>query len=85
MAYSSSNTTVTSTAVKLVPANPARTKLYIANLGAVTLFIGGPNVTTTNGLPIAATTGLYTDYAPADKGDVWAVTTTTCDVRVLEL
>jgi len=85
VAYSSSNTTVTSSAVKLVPANPARSKLYIANLGAVTLFIGGPNVSTTNGYPLAASTGTFIDYGQADKGDVWAVTSTTCDVRVLEL
>lgn len=59
--------------------------IILYNAGAATVYIGGSDVTTANGLPIAATS-----YGPAfdlnAKDGLWGrVASGTCDVRVLEI
>ena len=77
---------ITGTAAQLTP--PAtrlrgRRKMIITN-GATEIFIGGANVTSSNGLPLAADATLELDVL--DVGDLYAVTGGgSSDVRILEL
>jgi hypothetical protein len=81
-----SGLTVAAAAVQLNgPATRLRGRRHvmIQNLGAGNAFIGGSGVTTSNGVRIASGEILRTDIL--DFGDVWIVSASTSDVRVLEL
>jgi hypothetical protein len=55
----------------------------VYNNGSVTAYIGGPDVTTTNGVPLAAGATLTAALGYADN--IYAVTaSSTTDLRVLE-
>lgn len=81
-----SGLTVTGAAVHLSgPANRlrGRRQLTIQNLGAGNLFIGGSNVTTSNGVRVGSGEILTLDVL--DIGDIYGVSNATADVRILEL
>jgi hypothetical protein len=48
--------TVTTTATLLLALNPARTAYHLVNTGTVTVYLGGSNVTTSNGHALLAGT-----------------------------
>jgi len=54
MAFGHSNVTVATTPTKLASVSES---IYIFNGDAAAIFIGGPNVTTTTGVSVAATNG----------------------------
>lgn len=60
-----------------------RRRVIVQNLGAGDLYLGNSNVTTSNGLEIGANTSLTLDVL--DLGDIWVVSASTSDVRVVEL
>jgi hypothetical protein len=55
----------------------------IQNLGAGNAFIGNSGVTTSNGVRVASGEIMRMDVL--DFGDIWVVSASTSDVRVLEL
>ena len=64
----------------VVGSNPKRRTVTIQNLGANDVYIGGEDVTTTNGYKIAANTALTLELS----GELWAVTeATTENIRTL--
>ena len=60
-----------------------RRHVMVQNLGAGNAFIGNSGVTTTNGVRVASGELLRMDVL--DFGDIWVVSASTSDVRVLEL
>lgn len=60
-----------------------RRKLLIQNLGAGALYIGDASVTPGSGYQIAANSSLTLDVL--DFGDIYGISSTSADVRVLEL
>lgn len=60
-----------------------RRQLLIQNLGAGNVFIGGSNVTTSNGVQVSSGSMITLDVL--DFGDLWAVSNSTADVRVMEM
>ena len=89
MAFTSSSVSVGTTAVVLAPADPRRRRLYIHNAtGAGTTYIGGSNVTTSNGFDLASGDRLELAEAhPGDcslRGEIYAVNSSgTNTVRIL--
>lgn len=89
MAFTSSAVSVGTTAVVLAPADPRRRRLYLHNAtGAGTTYIGGSDVTTSNGFDLAS--GDRLELAEAHPGDcslrgvIYAVNSSgTNTVRVL--
>lgn len=69
-------------AQKILGANAKRTKLIIQNRGTVSIYIGGPDVTTANGIEIA-TLETYVDDIVPFSGDVYAIAASgTQNIRV---
>lgn len=68
-----------------LPANRlrGRRKIIIQNLGSDNAFIGGADVTTSNGLRLASGERLELDVL--DFGDIWIVSDGSADVRLLEI
>ncbi len=60
-----------------------RRQLIIQNLGAGAIYIGDSAVTTTDGLEIAS--GDLLSLNVLDVGDIYAISASTSDVRILEL
>ncbi len=75
------NFSVTATAATILSANTNRVVRLIYNNGTVPIFIGGASVTTANGFPVPA--GASFD-ASRFSGALYAVSTTACDVRIVE-
>jgi hypothetical protein len=77
---------VSSSALPL-PANPLefRRALVIHNNGGSTLYIGGSNVTTANGFPLAANEKISIDIQNNESVTVYGISAGTSDVRLLEL
>ena len=80
------NITVMGTAV-LLPPSPLefRRALVIHNNGADILYIGGANVTTSNGFPLAANEKIAIDIQGNNSVRVYGVSGGSSDVRILEL
>ena len=78
--------TVATSAVPL-PANPLeyRRALVVHNAGDVDVFLGGSNVTTANGLPLAAGEKIAFDIQGNPNVVVYAICATSSDVRIMEL
>lgn len=82
---------VGATSVKVIENNNAaasgidgRVSFEIANLGSATVYVGGPNVTTSSGAPLPA--GSARSFSLRLGGQVWAVSATEGqDVRVLKV
>ncbi len=60
-----------------------RRQLIIQNLGAGAVYIGDSTVTTSDGLEIAS--GVLLSLNVLDVGDIYAISASTSDVRILEL
>ena len=81
---SSSGISVTSQAVPISSSGiSGRRKLIIQNLGADNIFLGGEDVTTSNGLRLGS--GELRQFDVLAFGTIWAVSEGTSDVRRLEL
>lgn len=82
---------VGATAVKVIENDDAaasgedrRVSYEISNLGSETVYVGGPNVTTSSGAPLPA--GSARAFSLRLGGQVWAVSATEGqDVRVLKV
>ena len=57
----------------------------IHNAGSVDIFLGGSNVTTTNGMPLAAGEKIAFDIQGNPNVVVYAICATASDVRIMEL
>jgi hypothetical protein len=75
--------TVANTATALTVADCTRGILFVGNSSAVTVYVGGSDVTTANGLPIAAA-GTIT-ISPGYTTLYGIVASSTADVRVMEI
>lgn len=74
----------TSSAARVLAANTFRRLALLVNYGSVTVYLGGPGVTTSNGIPVLANGGAYEDVTTVD--DWYAVTASgTGDLRILEV
>jgi hypothetical protein len=60
-----------------------RRKVIVQNLGAGAAFLGGSDVSTSNGLKLASGERLELDVL--DFGDIYVVSDSTADVRILEI
>ena len=60
-----------------------RRKIIVQNLGSDNVFIGGADVSTSNGLRLGSGEKLELDVL--DFGDIWVVSDGSADVRVLEI
>lgn len=60
-----------------------RRQMMIHNLGPGNAFIGAPTVTTSNGFPINAGSGLNLNVL--DFGHIWVVSSSTSNLRILEI
>jgi len=60
-----------------------RRKVIVPNLGAGAAFLGGSDVSTSNGLKLASGERLELDVL--DFGDIYVVSDSTADVRILEI
>jgi len=58
----------TTTRVEIVPSNGQRTSVTLTNLGAVTVYLGGPNVSTANA---GATIEAGQEWRDEDSGAAW--------------
>ena len=80
--------TITTSATKIVTANPNRQSLILANTGTGTVYLGPDNtVTTANGTPLLQDGTLTEDDGGSRMfmGDVWGVVATgTSDLRYWE-
>jgi hypothetical protein len=79
--------TVTSTPVLIAsapntPSTGPTGWFYLAN-GAAIIYLGGPSVSATNGVPVTATTGTFNGYLFAGDS-VYAVCATTSNVTVFQ-
>lgn len=75
---------VTSTVAELCKENPTRTRLFVYNLGAQVVYIlSAQNLKSTDGIPVAASTGTYENKSTT--APMWIVAASgTNDVRVEE-
>jgi len=80
-------TAITSaTAVKIVSANGARTHLRIKELTGQPVRLGGPDVATTSGWVLAASSEIAWDAEACPTGDIYAIATSTSgSVQVMEV
>jgi hypothetical protein len=78
--------TVTTSPTPL-PTNPLeyRRALVIHNNGASTIYLGDSSVTTSNGIPLVAGEKIAFDIQNNPNVTVYAISTGSVDVRVLEL
>jgi len=78
--------TVSTSAVPL-PASPLeyRRALVVHNAGDVDVFLGGSNVTVSNGLPLAAGEKIAFDIQGNPNVEVYAICATSANVRIMEL
>lgn len=78
--------TVAGTAVPL-PANPLeyRRALVVHNNGSSTIYIGTSNVTASNGMPLLAGEKIAFDVVGTPNVTVYAISSSSVDVRILEL
>jgi hypothetical protein len=68
-----SQTALSSTATKIVAAEPLTRQVYVHVLTAVTYYIGGDNtVTTSNGFKLDNAAGPYTLTVPQNE-ELWAI------------
>lgn len=79
----STTTTVGTTAVKLLDASNSWRTVYLHVEGNGSVYLGGSNVTTANGLPTEKHTTPIEFYIPAEE-ELWAVATETQDLRILK-
>lgn len=90
MSVTSRAVTVSTTAVRLDtaaadkdPQDGSQIFVYNNNGGAVVLYVGGSDVTSANGVPIANATSLR--FVPMMRGDaLYGIAASAIDVRVLE-
>lgn len=86
MPIATSSTTVTTTAALLVDASGASAQapryIKIANVGANTVYVGGSDVTTSNGYPIA--NGASDSFTQLAADHMYVVATTSVAVRVFK-
>jgi hypothetical protein len=76
---------VSTSALQLPPSPlPSRRALVIHNNGSSILYIGGSNVTTANGFPLAANEKIAIDIQGNPNVAVYGVSAGSSDVRVLE-
>jgi hypothetical protein len=60
-----------------------QSSILVFNNHSATIYVGGPGVTTSTGIPVAAGTGISFDYK---YGEIYGiVAAATADVRILEL
>ena len=69
---SSSQTTVTSTAVLVIESYGEFRDVHLRNVGSHPMYLGGPSVTTSNGFALPK--DAYINFRVAPKSQVWAVT-----------
>jgi hypothetical protein len=79
----STTTTVGTTAVKLLDASNSWRTVYLHVEGNGSVYLGGSNVTTANGLPTEKHTTPIEFYIPAEE-ELWAVAIETQDLRILK-
>jgi hypothetical protein len=81
-----SSVTVTTSAVALpINALENRRALVIHNNGTSVVYLGASNVTTANGLPLAVNEKIAFDIQNNPNVVVYAVATSSVDVRIMEL
>lgn len=68
---SSSQTTVTSTSVLVIEAYGENRDCHLRNVGSHTMYLGGPDVTTSNGFALPK--DAYINFRVAPKSVIWAV------------
>ena len=75
---------VTTVVKQLVKENPSRTRLFIQNTGSAIVYVlSAQNLKSTDGIPVAATTGTYENKSTTAA--MWIVAASgTNDVRVEE-
>ena len=81
MAIATAAVTVGVAATPLVPADADAQSIEVANVSAVTVYYGGPDVTTANGVPIAAGSARAFDLLVNERLH-GIVATGTAEVRV---
>lgn len=72
-AYSSGSATVTTTPALLVTVGPTNDGVMIQNQGAVVVTLGGPNVTASVGIQVAANATVTIPSVGGASHDLWAV------------
>lgn len=90
MATRSSIITIGTTATPLLPgtdtdSNRGHRDVALQNTSAVTIYLGGPGVTTATGFPLAAGASLTLDAVQPDSLPLAIVTTGTATIAVLEV
>ena len=90
MAARANIVTVTTTPTPLLTgadadSNAQYREAVIKNTGAVTVYVGGSDVTTAAGFPLAASEGLALSQVMPDSVPYGIVATGTCTVAVLQL
>lgn len=90
MAVRSKNLTIGTTPVALVTGqdadfNPNYRDIAVTNSSDATVYLGGPDVTTTNGFPLPVGASLSFDQVAADAIPYAIVATGTATLSVLEL
>lgn len=86
MSIANNAVSVTTTATRLDPnEGPGPVGSFaVTNTGAGTIYLGGPNVTTSNGVPLSAGQTFSADLAPNDA--LYAITASgTQDCRIMQL
>lgn len=79
----SSNHTITTTASKILSKSDSNRHVYLHVTGNTTVYIGGSNVTTVNGLATEKHTSPIDFFIP-DQEELWAVVAAdTADVRIM--
>lgn len=79
----SSNHTITTTASKILSKSDSNRHVYLHVVGNDTVYIGGANVTTVNGLATEKHTSPIDLFIP-DQEELWAVVAAdTADVRIM--
>jgi len=78
---------IVATSALPLPATPLeyRRALVVHNAGDVDVFLGSSNVTTANGMPLAAGEKIAFDIQGNPNVEVYAVCATSADVRIMEL
>jgi len=84
MSVQSAAVTVATTATALAAVDDDFSSIEVANVGAATVYIGGSDVTTSNGFPVAAGASWYPPQSLAGGERVYGIVASgTVEVRVL--
>jgi hypothetical protein len=74
--------TVTTTRAQIIAAAPANRTIYIHAIGNAVVYLGGSDVTTSNGLLTEKGAVPFEVFLPANEA-LWAVATSSQEIRIM--